>query len=360
MSSILARLGALILVTFASLWSKSRLLFAPRATANGTHESDIETGITINRFDDAPSEDKTQDTVSLADASSRRRYSMHTRTAVSVQVFRHPSPSRSRSVKPSSLFGGQGLKNQECIVTPIHIPLKTITKKYGNLGANVDVHRRPRSQTLKHVQGCPDLRARSQSPSPTSAPGSLGWESDKLKLLDEAREWNTRVQSEFAARRGSLSVPVNSLPTSEALSNVRRTSAPANLGGHPLSVEERLPHTVSDFQNHTAVPEESQSNSGEPIEGDTCVAGSSISETGDISALNFPHHSDSELPYLHSTCPFPSSGSLNACESAGTLTEMIDALEAMFSTSKWRSLVDLEGAAAREEARRREMVRIIV
>ncbi|KAJ7432035.1 hypothetical protein B0H11DRAFT_1941064 [Mycena galericulata] len=281
MSSILARLGALILVTFASLWSKSRLLFAPRSTANGTHESDIETGITINRFDDAPSEDKTQDTVSLADASSRRRYSMHTRTAVSVQVFRHPSPSRSRSVKPSSLFGWPGSKNQECIVTPIRIPLTTITKKYGTLG--------PTSSFERSTHICT---------------GKSGWT--------------------------------------------------------PLSVEERLPHTVSNFQNHTAVPEESQSNSGEPIEGDTCVTGSSISETGDINALNFPRHSDSELPYLHSACPFPSSGSLDACESAGTLTEMIDALEAMFSTSKWRSLVDLEGAAAREEARRREMVRIIV
>jgi hypothetical protein len=59
----------------------------------------------------------------------------------------------------------------------------------------------------------------------------------------------------------------------------------------------------------------------------------------------------SELPYLRPISSALSSGSLSSYGSDGTLTDVIDSLEAVFTTSKWQSLVDLNGAAAREEVR---------
>jgi hypothetical protein len=232
-------------------------------------------------------------------------------------------------------------------------PLGSITNTYKFNPATDEARHsyRPWAPKLKRVPACPDLRSVSQHPSTSGSdivsPGSFEWQSDKAKLLNDVRSWNTRVKSESAARR--LSLPL--LSTSSAPLSTRRASAPPSLGTARPTVEDRLRRAVSACPTHTAQADEVQFTIGEDeeeyLEEDTCVSNSSLPDAKAIMAV------PSELPYLSSVPVFPAAEPLPSSESIGTLTDMLDALEAVFSTSRWLSLVDLARAAGREEARLR-------
>ncbi|KAJ7627072.1 hypothetical protein FB45DRAFT_868329 [Roridomyces roridus] len=169
--------------------------------------------------------------------------------------------------------------------------------------------------------------------------------------------------------------PVQSQSQSSAALANRRASTPACLCEARLSLKERLKHSVS-RASPSPVPEpldtevrfiigerDSESDSdGSEFEGDiTYIPGEAdITITGLVGSL--PPQSSTlpsapSVPYLLSACTlksFISEHSTSASESVGTLGDMSDALEAVFASKKWTSLVNLEGAAVREEMRRVE------
>ncbi|KAJ7084615.1 hypothetical protein B0H15DRAFT_848344 [Mycena belliarum] len=233
-------------------------------------------------------------------------------------------------------------------------PLGSITNHAGT-----DAKHLPRASTLKRIAACTDLRAEPQSVEPrpafsgclgaTSAtPGSLGWYSDKMKVMDEARAWSTRIKIESTERRLSLPLPAPAPSLTSLTSATRRESAPAHLESARRRIEERLQKAVSSGNNAFPISREPRFTIGGDDDGyleeDTWTA---YSPEADITAVD--SRAESELPYLDSEA-IPSYETFSSSRSADTLTETIDALEAIFSTSKWQSLLDLEGAATRKES----------
>ncbi|KAJ7114163.1 hypothetical protein C8R43DRAFT_1156753 [Mycena crocata] len=368
MHVVFTRFGTLFRIVFSSLRSHIRFLFSSRE--DGVQE-DIEGGITpspkVADLDGAyisPSAHYSRDISSLIESPTFIPMSRLRPPRISGHLYHGPRQTADipSSAMPQALDNGAPIrvKNTNPGTTRVALqPLGNITNTYSQPFTG-----RPRAQTLKRVPACPDLRSQSWSrlvaPGNTSAPGSMGWQSDKMKLLDEARAWSTRVKRDSDARRQSLPLPLRS--ESELLSKTRRASAPANLGGTRLTLEERLNRVVSGSPtpNAVPVPPEPKFNIGEDdaeyFDGDTFVL-ESIPTKSTISIPKSPEKS--ELPYLHACSPSPSSESISSGESDGTLSDVIDALEAMFTTTKWLSLVDLGGAAKREEARLRAMGRSV-
>ncbi|KAJ6566892.1 hypothetical protein B0H19DRAFT_1067158 [Mycena capillaripes] len=339
---VFTRFGTLFRITFSSLWSTARFLFGSERPGSDDIEmgTDNKKRASFNVQPDSPLEIN-----SFADlpAISSVRFAPHYSSE-----FPEFSPfglTRDGERRTVACDGAQceDKIGRESSIRTICVPLGNVT--------NIRAHANGLIAPFAAIDSFPER---------PSVPGSMGWQSDKLKLLGEAHAWNTRVKSISDDRRRSLPLPAHS--TSEApLANVRRASAPANLGHTGLSLEEHLHREVSGpWKPATAdrVTEEPQFVIGEDegddnFEENTYVADISTSDTK-VAGVNI-FHPVSELPYLKPLSSSLSANSLSSCGSEVTLTDVIDALEAMFTSSKWLSLVDLESAAAREEAHLRSV-----
>ncbi|KAJ6630432.1 hypothetical protein B0H10DRAFT_1939185 [Mycena sp. CBHHK59/15] len=373
-----ARFGTFFRTTFSVLWSKLRRFFRSRRAALDDVEAGLkasETGVPI--LDSTPTyaldllgvPALTLVSIPIASATYDRSTSVSPCQDVSFTPPLKAAHSTSSPTAPTTVYTAV-VPEVDVEQTPPNTvshtsapkikedqapgpknpaarePLGSITNTPRASIGNVLFPTRPRAQTLRRVRAHPDLRSPSRDAPPAHAkpllapapsPGSTAWQTEKATLLGEARAWSTRVKT---SRRHSLPTSPSSAPP---LFPDRRASAPANLGSTRLSVEERLRRAVSSPPPKVPAPA--------PDETPQFVIGDDGDHDGDATFVC------SELPYLQSVSPSPSSGTLEWSGSAGTLTEVIDALEAMLKTPKWLSLVDLQGAAVRVEARLRGLGR---
>ncbi|KAF7321146.1 hypothetical protein HMN09_00202700 [Mycena chlorophos] len=264
-------------------------------------------------------------------------------------------------------------------------PLGTITNTHGQ-GLDQARLRSPHNRrSIKRASASPNLRFESDISSPkeqqprslpvTPSPGSVGWHSEKEKVLGEARRWSAGVR-EKKGKRASLPA---SHPTKETSNSPWRASAPAILDSPRLplqdrlqraceakpAIAERLSHTISEVVDvYANLPHFVVGNDTVDM---TLIAVSDDGNTSLASDQTLPLPLDStlkkqyietnsELAYLRSssslkscdTLPFTLPPSMDRC-SDGTLGDVLDALEEMIGSPKWLSLVDLEGATARHE-----------
>ncbi|KAJ7907657.1 hypothetical protein B0H13DRAFT_2018230 [Mycena leptocephala] len=308
---IFARFCTLFRPIFSSLWSWARLLF----NSGGAGSDDIEMGGNgrIANSNGKPSQcsgtDRIYETNSLAGNSAQS-------IASPLLDIQNALPGAEMRSQPPEFRTRCGSKYNEPANHSIRVPLGNTLKR---VEAHLDLPSEP-----QHVET--PLSATGPFRETSFTPGSIGWQSDKLKLLDEARAWSTRVKINSYAHRRSLPSHTSSTPVIErALANIRHESAPANLDGTRHSCEE-----ACSLRGKTYVEE------SPPLT---------------RRLLHSPaSRGPSELPYCGPSLQ-PLAGSLSSYGSDGTLTDVIDSLEAVFTTSKWQSLVDLNGAAAREEVR---------
>ncbi|KAK7008149.1 hypothetical protein R3P38DRAFT_2644809 [Favolaschia claudopus] len=149
-------------------------------------------------------------------------------------------------------------------------------------------------------------------------PGSAEWEKEKASQLSRAKSWSEQVK----ARRQSL--PATS-PTSTPAPAVasKRMSAPARL---PLS--ERLNRLIASPPPAVVAP---------PLWGDSNVSFVIDDDEEDNGKGSF-----SVLPTFASfKVSFSPSSSISASSSGGSISSVLDALEANFQSSLWRGLEDL-------------------
>ncbi|KAJ7142522.1 hypothetical protein C8R44DRAFT_725869 [Mycena epipterygia] len=361
------RFGTLFCGIFSSLWFKARFIFGSRIEAS---RSDMETIIELadlNGTSNVPEAAQSHDTGASTEPITAQHSVAFSAFDIASPLFRPP---KYLSLRPADRASNNENDDSEALGIPFKCaestvlprgPFKSIVNTYEQPIANVHLPRRSHAQTLKRVHPCPDLRSPSppyvsrSSPSTIAGPGSIGWHSDKLNLLEETRARNTRVKTASDARRCSLPLPTIAKCFA---SDVRRVSAPANLGRTRPSVEERLQRAVSGGHKVTPplVPGEPQFIIDEDedvyLKDDTYVAAPAFPCRAP--RLLVRHAPSSHVNHRSSRTWNPSRHwrRVSSCDSAGSLMEVI-ALEAMFSTSRWLSLVDLEGAAVRKEERQK-------
>ncbi|KAK7064890.1 hypothetical protein R3P38DRAFT_3419988 [Favolaschia claudopus] len=148
-------------------------------------------------------------------------------------------------------------------------------------------------------------------------PGSTEWEKEKVSQLSRAKSWSEQVK----ARRQSLPATSPSPAPAPAAAS-KRMSAPARL---PLS--ERLNRLIASPPPAVVAP---------PLWGDSNVSFVINDDEEDNGKGSF-----SVLPTFASfKVSFSPSSSISASSSGGSISSVLDALEANFQSSLWRGLED--------------------
>ncbi|KAJ7636433.1 hypothetical protein FB45DRAFT_1001541 [Roridomyces roridus] len=339
--------GTFFRVTFSSLWSTARLFFTSKQPIQ-----DPEIGLRPLHCNGAPS----RPFLHLASCPRVSKASPvipeHTAPAASPRMSlrplllsTNPVPSHGLYARPPDVpppvlptkTPRMSKYNLNRKISSPRMPLKTITNNYGN------VLQVPREcVVVKHPYPSPTPDA-TCPPSPSSSLlGSLGWQDEKEKVLNEARTWNTRVKTDH--RRRSLPVISQSQSQASTAPANRRASAPACLGEAHLSLEECLKRVVSraspspipeplDTEEQFIIGEQDSDSDGSEFEGDvTYIPGEEdVTITGLVSSPSPDSSTDSdwdpdsapttpiigitpvvdiaersELPYLLSACTLKS------------------------------------------------------